>query len=697
MLNNKFWIILNGICVFLNTFGQAQTEIVDHTLRISNTRILVEIKDQLEIVPDELGNGVFLKATTTNANDYLEINLGKISSLNRFMCSYRVVPSFMDAAAGDNKSKLPEEILLLLIQQEDGGYIIFLPIMDEIFRASLKGGDEGDLILVAESGDPAVMGNTVTALFVCTGPDPYRLMESAAKSVNLQMKTGRLRTDKPAPSFVDYFGWCTYDAFYFDVSTDNYLKGMKSFADGGVVPRFTILDDGWQTSLPNSSEGKRKMSSFSANSQFPGGLKPLITQAKSDYDVKYFMVWHASMGRWAGSDIYSFPKYQIQDAVPQFAKGIKDYAQGLHFPHGMVMPESISCFYNDFHDYLRRQGVDGIKVDVQYLVEGFSHLSGGRVSSMRTYHAALEGSASNHFHGNLLNCMCCSNDMLYSMLNSNLLRTSQDFSPGRRDIQGLHINTNAYVSFWMGEFSYTDWDMFWSGQKAGAFHAAARVVGGSPIYVSDKPENHDFDLLKKLIIYDGRILRPERPGRPTLDCLMRDPLKEEVLLKIFNYNLNAGLIGAFNVQYHKDVKGHKINGAVRPMDVPGLQGKQFAVYMQNSGETKLCGLEDKIQISLQELAFEIFTIVPVSDGIAPIGLTNKYNSAGAIISKEINNYGDYFIRLIDGGEFLAWSELNPKIVLVDGKIHPFEYSGDSKLLKVNISIKGQHEILIQYK
>jgi hypothetical protein len=37
------------------------------------------------------------------------------------------------------------------------------------------------------------------------------------------------------------------------------------------------------------------------------------------------------------------------------------------------------------------------------------------------------------------------------------------------------------------------------------------------IYVSDKPGNHNFDLLMKLVLPDGSVLRAQLPGRPTHD------------------------------------------------------------------------------------------------------------------------------------------------------------------------------------
>lgn len=61
---------------------------------------------------------------------------------------------------------------------------------------------------------------------------------------------------------------------------------------------------------------------------------------------------------------------------------------------------------------------------------------------------------------------------------------------------------------------------------AAEYHAAARAVGGCAIYVSDKPHNHNFDLLKKLVLPDGSVLRAQLPGRPTRDCLFVDPARD---------------------------------------------------------------------------------------------------------------------------------------------------------------------------
>lgn len=61
----------------------------------------------------------------------------------------------------------------------------------------------------------------------------------------------------------------------------------------------------------------------------------------------------------------------------------------------------------------------------------------------------------------------------------------------------------------------------------------ARAVSGGAVYVSDKPGQHDFSLLRKLVLPDGSILRALLPGRPTRDCLFADVLRDRrTLLKV---------------------------------------------------------------------------------------------------------------------------------------------------------------------
>ena len=48
------------------------------------------------------------------------------------------------------------------------------------------------------------------------------------------------------------------------------------------------------------------------------------------------------------------------------------------------------------------------------------------------------------------------------------------------------------------------------------------VGAGGPFYVSDRPGQHDFAMLRRMVLPDGSVLRCQLPGRPTADCLFAD-------------------------------------------------------------------------------------------------------------------------------------------------------------------------------
>ena len=60
-----------------------------------------------------------------------------------------------------------------------------------------------------------------------------------------------MSTAKTLPPSVDWFGWCTWDAFYSSVEPRGVYEGLQTLCDAGVPPRTLILDDGWQQVTPS--------------------------------------------------------------------------------------------------------------------------------------------------------------------------------------------------------------------------------------------------------------------------------------------------------------------------------------------------------------------------------------------------------------------------------------------------------------
>lgn len=255
----------------------------------------------------------------------------------------------------------------------------------------------------------------------------------------------------------------------------------------------------------------------------------------------------------------------------------------------------------------------------------------------------------------------------------------------------------GFNSLWMGNFIQPDWDMFQSDHVCAKFHAASRAICGGPVYVSDAVGGHDFDLLKKLVLPDGTILRCQHHALPTRDCIFTDPSHDGItMLKLWNLNKFGGVVGAFNCQgagwcpKERKIKAfphfyRPISGSVSPKDVEWTQrpetaamgnAEEYAVYLNQSNKLVIMQQHSNSAIILQPSSFEIFTIVPVHSlkglKFAPIGLLNMFNSGGGIQGVK---YGEDWVELeVKGaGQFCSYASKMPTACKVNGQEIRFEW------------------------
>ena len=195
--------------------------------------------------PDDAG--FFLRFAAEKAESRHIFPVGELTGIPRYTALHRYEPFWMKAVAGTAAGTVPMETQFLLAETEGGDCLLLVPLIDGAFRSALQGTGENGLELVAQTGDAATVGTELIGLYVAAGPNPYTLIEDAAPVVMAQMGTGRLRAEKTLPDFADVFGWCTWDAFYQDVTGEKVREGLASFRAGGVEPKLLILDDGWQS------------------------------------------------------------------------------------------------------------------------------------------------------------------------------------------------------------------------------------------------------------------------------------------------------------------------------------------------------------------------------------------------------------------------------------------------------------------
>ncbi|KAK6273257.1 hypothetical protein POUND7_010340 [Theobroma cacao] len=773
--------------------GKVEEMTIKPAVRIAERKLIVKDRTILTGVPEnviatsgsESGHveGVFLGAVFDEENSRHVVPIGTLRDV-RFMSCFRFKLWWMAQKMGDQGKDVPLETQFLLVETKEGShldstqenqivYTVFLPLIEGSFRAVLQGNQNDQLEMCLESGDADTKASSFThAVFLHAGTDPFSAITEAIRAVKLHVKTFRQRHEKKLPGIIDYFGWCTWDAFYQDVTQEGVESGLESLASGGTPPKFVIIDDGWQSvgadpreeNNPSSSSDQTdtkqqpllRLTGLKENEKFQKkddptvGIKNIVNIAKEKHGLNYVYVWHAITGYWGGvrPGVEEMEEYGSKIRYPMVSKGVVDNepgwktdaiaVQGL----GLVNPKNVYKFYNELHSYLASAGIDGVKVDVQCILETLGAGLGGRVELTTQYHQALDASVGRNFPDNgIIACMSHNTDALYCSKQTAVVRASDDFYPRDPVSHTIHIAAVAYNSVFLGEFMLPDWDMFHSVHPAAEYHASARAISGGPLYVSDAPGRHNFEVLKKLVLPDGSILRGRLPGRPTRDCLFTDPARDGVsLLKIWNMNKYTGVLGVYNCQgaawnsaarkntFHQ-TKDESITGHVKGRDVhliaeasvdPDWTG-DCAVYSDRTGELITLPYNAAMPVSLKVLEHEIFTVTPIKVlapgfSFAPLGLINMYNSGGAVegLKYEVKD-GAKFSELDDGyegessglggvraencsnelvgtvrieikgcGNFGAYSSAKPRKCTVGSSKVEFDYDSSSGLVKFSL-------------
>lgn len=216
-------------------------------------------------------------------------------------------------------------------------------------------------------------------------------------------------------------------------------------------------------------------------------------------------------------------------------------------------------------------------------------------------------------------------------------------------------------------------------------------------------------------------------------------------MKIWNLNEFTGVVGAFNCQgagWCKDEKKYLIHdqqpgtitGYVRTNDVhylhkvaafewtgdsiiySHLRGKYTKVRHQSKysnffthkftfffsflcefalpGELVYLPKDTSLPVTLKSREYEVFTVVPVkefSNGnkFAPVGLTEMFNSGGAIVSLRYADDGTNFVirmKLRGSGVVGIYSSLRPRNVTVDSDDVEYRYEPESGLVTFTLGV-----------
>jgi len=579
--------------------------------------------------------------------DGVILRIASTAPIDGLMANYQHKDWWTRPVFDRDPAKLPDRTLSLLFQSGERYYHL-LPVTRGDVRSDLRGGASGleAGLSTYRNGFDRLGG---CAFVLGAGTDPFELARRTAASALASLPDAAShRENKEYPEILDYFGWCSWDAFYHQVHADGLADKLKELNDLELPVPWVMIDDGW---LDVRNE---RLNGFEADkAKFPDGLAGAVRRLKERHGVRWVGVWHTIMGYWAGIEPTS-----------ALARDYKEYLLETQSGKLIPYPEAAKAFgfWNAWHSFLKKQGIDFVKVDGQSSVLNFLRYYRSVGEAARAAHTALEASAALHFNRTVINCMGMGSESVWSRPVTSVSRNSDDFMPKEERSFREHALQNAYNSWYHGQFYWGDWDMFWTVNPDGLQNGVLRALSGGPVYISDPVGRTDPAQVWPLIFRDGKIARADRPGMPTADCLLRNPTEERIPLKVWNTSNGVGIVAAFHVNQDPA----PVAGTVRPSDVPGLRGERFVVYDYFRQSAFRLAKDEASAFELADGGVALYVIVPADDACSPIGLLDKYIPSAAIERQE-RSENRLYVRLREGGRFGFASDRRPSEIRVNGE------------------------------
>ena len=130
-----------------------------------------------------------------------------------------------------------------------------------------------------------------------------------------------------------------------------------------------------------------------------------------------------------------------------------------------------------------------------------------------------------------------------------------------------------------------------------------------------------------MCLSDGTILRCDRPGIPTADCVCENPTENGKALKIQNMADSHGIMAVVNI--NKDEK--PVTATISGEQIDGFEADEYAVYEHYSKELKILKKGESFDVTLKDADdYKLYIFAPIEDGFAAIGRTDKFISPKTI-------------------------------------------------------------------
>ena len=601
--------------------------------------------------------------------------LGQIKGSLRFTAIVRLEDYWLGVYSDKHFFNLTEDGVLLIFLTTEGTIVSLLAFnaSDDVYTV-FRSGPQGEIVVAARNDGKS---EAPFQVLMGTGPDHLAAIEAvvseARKRVHQRPKIQSLESNTSSlpsitnnnSSFIDGLCFCTWNALGQNLTGDKVLNAVNTLSKNNINISTLLIDDNWQTLGPMSLSTDintcdpfhRGFASIPANSSFPGGLKALVASVRKQHPhIAHVGVWHALFGYWGGIApnsplAHTYKTHEVSTNV-----------MGTPATILIIHPQSIHQFYDDFYAYLSSQGIDFVKTDVQHMLSLLT-LTSDREAIIPAYQSAWTTAYLKHFSGRAISCMSQQPEiLLHSALQTHtpkiLMRNSDDFFPEVPGSHTWHIFVNAYNSLLTSELNVVpDWDMFQSKHEGGysGFHAAARAVSGGPVMITDKPGEHDLQLIGALSAktVGGRVIGLRMgAGRVSGRNVWERYGDRNVLRIVSKGHGDEGMLGLFNIaegERHAlasldDFEGLKEGGEYVARSY--RTGQVFGPFTEEEGSKMKP--EELVQVKLDVKGWELLTAHPVhrvhNSNIAVLGLLEKMSGIAAVT--------DQSVAVVDGEQSL---------------------------------------------
>lgn len=483
--------------------------------------------------------------------------------------------------------------------------IHLLGLCGDDFRGEMCPG--GDLCLMSSmNGKFTLHGAFVT---IAASEDPF---DAVAINYRAAHDCGAiripLRDEREMPDVFNGFGYCTWDSFYENVSSEKIYQKLEEFRSKNIPVRWVLIDDGWM-----DTENGRLRGFGADREKFPEGLKAAVAKMKREYGVEKVGVWHAFFGYWDG----------VADGSPLY----EEQKQNLFRNEtNRIIPapdtEKAFRFWDAWHSYLRDCGIDFVKVDGQSFESFYFRDVMPTAEVCRRNHAALDRSVNKNFGGAVINCMGMDMENVFARTTA-ISRNSDDFYPNRQRGFIKHLCQNVYSAIWHAQIYFCDFDMWWSDHESAVQSGVLRAISGSAIYVSDELDRSRRETIIPTVEDDGTVMFCDLAALPTRDCVYTNCEDEKKLQKIWNKSGKAFAVAAFNVN-QCDVTDEVVFKEVPCIDA----NTEYVAYEYFTKKFQRVTANTSVSLTLPENGVAVWSVYPVehdSNGdYIMLGNTEKY-------------------------------------------------------------------------